>query len=189
MNTNIPLVDFKNKACYDSLSDDKKKAIKMAIDENNELGLKFYDGNFKIEQLAEHIKLEKEINGLDFIIVDYLQLIKSTKNGSRYEQITDISIKLKQLAKEFDIAVIALSQLSREIEKRNDKSVHLSDFRDSGQIEQDASIILGITTEEVPTVDFKNIMTVEILKNRQGRLGKIEYEYYKNNQTFYESNR
>lgn len=186
METSIPLSDLK---LYDSLDEQKKKRISQAIEELKELNLKFYDGNFKIEQLEEIIKTEKEVNGLDFIVVDYLQLIKSTKNGSRYEQITDVSIRLKQLAKEYDIAIISLAQLSREIDKRTIKSILLSDFRDSGQIEQDASIILGLTSEEVRDIEYKHILTVEILKNRQGRLGRLEYEYYKNNQTFYEMNR
>lgn len=186
METSIPLSDLK---LYDSLDEQKKKRISQAIEELKELNLKFYDGNFKIEQLEEIIKTEKEVNDLDFIVVDYLQLIKSTKNGSRYEQITDVSIRLKQLAKEYDIAIISLAQLSREIDKRTIKSILLSDFRDSGQIEQDASIILGLTSEEVRDIEYKHILTVEILKNRQGRLGRLEYEYYKNNQTFYEMNR
>lgn len=186
METLIPMSELKN---YDDLDNSKKQRIIECMEELKSLNLKFYDGNFKIEQLEEYVKTEKEINGLDFIVVDYLQLIKSSKNGNRYEQITDISIKLKQIAKEYDIAVISLAQLSREIEKRVIKSVLLSDFRDSGQIEQDASIILGLTSEEVKDIEFKHILTVEILKNRQGRLGRLEYEYYKNNQSFYEINR
>lgn len=176
--TKISLEDFKN------LNDEKKRIIKKCFDKykNNE-NLKFYDGNFKIEQIEELVKLEKEINGLDFIIVDYLQLIKGNK-GSRYELITEISIRLKQIAKDYNVAVIALSQLSREIEKRADKEIYLADFRESGQIEQDASTILGLSTEET-NVQNKHLMKVQILKNRQGRLGVMNFEYYKNNQTFY----
>lgn len=178
--TKTALEDFKN------LNDDKKQIIKKCFDKykNNE-NLKFYDGNFKIEQIEELVKLEKEINGLDFIIVDYLQLIKGNK-GSRYELITEISIRLKQIAKDYDIAVIALSQLSREIEKRADKEIYLADFRESGQIEQDASTILGLSTEET-SIQNKHLMKVQILKNRQGRLGVMKFDYYKNNQTFYKA--
>lgn len=183
--TRISLSDLNTKAKFDSLEESKKLLIKNCLAEyKNNNNLKFYDGNFKIEQIEELVKIEKEINGLEFIVVDYLQLIKINK-ASRYEQITEISIKLKQIAKEYDIAVIALSQLSREIEKRADKDIYLADFRESGQIEQDASTILGLSTEETPIKD-KHIMKIQILKNRQGRLGVMKYEYYKNNQTFYE---
>ena len=117
--------------------------------------------------------------------MDYLQLVKSSKS-SRYEQITDVSIRLKQIAKDYDIAVIALSQLSRDIEKRVDKDIYLADFRESGQIEQDASTILGLTTEPT-TTEYKELMKVQILKNRQGQLGVMKYDYYKKNQTFFEA--
>ena len=178
--TKIALEDFK------TLNDDKKQIIKKCFEKyKNNQNLKFYDGNFKIEQIEELVKLEKEVNGLDFIIVDYLQLVKGSK-ASRYELITEISIRLKQIAKDYDIAVIALSQLSREIEKRADKEIYLADFRDSGQIEQDASTILGLSTEET-SVQNKYLMKVQILKNRQGRLGVMNFEYYKNNQTFYKA--
>ena len=182
--TKIPLSDLSTKAKFDDLDNSKKQLIKNCLEEyKNNNNLKFYDGNFKIEQIEELVKIEKEVNGLEFIVVDYLQLIKINK-ASRYEQITEISIKLKQIAKEYDIAVIALSQLSREIEKRADKDIYLADFRESGQIEQDASTILGLSTQETNVQD-KHIMKVQILKNRQGRLGVMNYEYYKNNQTFY----
>lgn len=183
----IELEMLTNKERFNTLDSEQKKLVKVLFDKIlKKSELKLYDGNFKIDELEEYVKNEKEINGVDFIVVDYLQLVKSNKTSSRYEQITDISIRLKQIAKDYDIAVIALSQLSRNIEKRVDKDVYLADFRESGQIEQDASTILGLTTEPTDT-EYKELMKVQILKNRQGQLGVMKYFYYKKNQTFFEA--
>ena len=182
----IELEMLTNKDRFNTLDSEQKQLVKVLFDKIlKKSELKLYDGNFKIDELEEYVKNEKEINGVDFIVVDYLQLVKSNKTSSRYEHITDISIKLKQLAKDYDIAVIALSQLSRDIEKRVDKDIYLADFRESGQIEQDASTILGLTTEPTDT-EYKELMKVQILKNRQGQLGVMKYFYYKKNQTFFE---
>ena len=183
--TRIELDKLTNKEKFKELTTDEKELVNVLFKKLlRKSNLILYDGNFKIDELEEYVKNEKEINGLDYIVVDYLQLVKSSKS-SRYEQITDVSIRLKQIAKDYDIAVIALSQLSRDIEKRADKDIYLADFRESGQIEQDASTILGLTTE--PTeVEYKELMKVQILKNRQGQLGVMKYEYYKKNQTFFE---
>lgn len=183
--TRIELDKLTNKEKFKELTADEKELVNVLFKKLlRKSNLILYDGNFKIDELEEYIKNEKEINRLDYIVVDYLQLVKSSKS-SRYEQITDVSIRLKQIAKDYDIAVIALSQLSREIEKRADKDIYLADFRESGQIEQDASTILGLTTE--PTeIEYKELMKVQILKNRQGQLGVMKYEYYKKNQTFFE---
>lgn len=183
--TRIELDKLTNKEKFKELTTDEKELVNVLFKKLlRKSNLILYDGNFKIDELEEYIKNEKEINGLDYIVVDYLQLVKSSKS-SRYEQITDVSIRLKQIAKDYDIAVIALSQLSRDIEKRVDKDIYLADFRESGQIEQDASTILGLTTE--PTeIEYKELMKVQILKNRQGQLGVMKYEYYKKNQTFFE---
>ena len=183
--TRIELDKLTNKEKFKELTADEKELVNVLFKKLlRKSNLILYDGNFKIDELEEYIKNEKEINGLDYIVVDYLQLVKSSKS-SRYEQITDVSIRLKQIAKDYDIAVIALSQLSREIEKRVDKDIYLADFRESGQIEQDASTILGLTTEPT-TTEYKELMKVQILKNRQGQLGVMKYEYYKKNQTFFE---
>ncbi|WP_335969198.1 DnaB-like helicase C-terminal domain-containing protein [Fusobacterium polymorphum] len=184
--TRIELDKLTNKEKFKELTADEKELVNVLFKKLlRKSNLILYDGNFKIDELEEYIKNEKEINGLDYILVDYLQLVKSNKS-SRYEQITDVSIRLKQIAKDYDIAVIALSQLSRDIEKRVDKDIYLADFRESGQIEQDASTILGLTTK--PTeVEYKELMKVQILKNRQGQLGVMKYEYYKKNQTFFEA--
>ena len=87
------------------------------------------------------------LGGVDLIVVDYLQLMRSSARGNRNEQTTDISQGLKALAVRFQAPLIALSQLSRENEKREDKRPQLSDLRDSGSLEQDADVVLGVYRE------------------------------------------
>ena len=107
----------------------------MASTELAKLGdnLNIITGNFTVNKILEICKVEKDQNGLDYIIVDYMQLLGSAVKGSRYEQVTDISISLKKLAKELGIVVIALAQLSRTVESRADRHPVLSDLRDSGK--------------------------------------------------------
>lgn len=93
-------------------------------------------------------KLEARGESLDLVVVDYLQLLHPDRRGmSRYEQVTEVSMMLKSMAKVQGIGVLALAQLSREVEKRPDKRPQLSDLRDSGQIEQDADSIMFLYRE------------------------------------------
>src|SRR5258708_9592858 len=98
---------------------------------------------------ARRLKRQK---GVGIVIVDYLQLLQGSGKGSagdnRVQEISEISRGLKQLAKELDVPVIALSQLSRAVEQREDKRPQLSDLRESGSIEQDADIVLFIYRED-----------------------------------------
>lgn len=128
-------------------------------------------------------KLKKEQN-IKLVVVDYLQLMRSgLKSSSREQEIAEISRGLKGLAKELNIPVIALSQLSRGVEMRGDKKPMLQDLRESGQIEQDADMVLfcyrpeyyGIDTYEVgnQTFDADNLFMLIIAKHRNGELGEI----------------
>lgn len=114
----------------------------------------------------------KRQHGLSLIVVDYLQLMKGQGN-TRNEEIGSISRGLKEIAKEFSVPVIALSQLSREVEKRGDKRPVMSDLRESGEIEQDADLILFVYRDEVYDDSSEAKGTAEIIcrKNRNGAIG------------------
>jgi len=107
-------------------------------------------GGLAIAQLAARARRLKRQKGLDLLIVDYLQLLSgSSKNaGNRVQELTEITTTLKALAKELEVPVIALSQLSRQVESRDDKRPQLSDLRESGSIEQDADVVMFIYREE-----------------------------------------
>ena len=108
-------------------------------------------GGISIAQLAARARRLKRQRGLDFLIVDYIQLVQgSSRKGSenRVQEITEITTKLKALAKELNVPILALSQLSRQVESRDDKRPQLSDLRESGSIEQDADVVMFIYREE-----------------------------------------
>ena len=96
-----------------------------------------------ISQLAARARRLKRTHGLDLLIVDYLQLVRGTSDN-RVQEIGEISMGLKAIAKELNIPVIALSQLSRQVESRDDKRPQLSDLRESGSIEQDADVVMFV---------------------------------------------
>ncbi|ETX28313.1 replicative DNA helicase [Roseivivax isoporae] len=102
-----------------------------------------------IAQLAARARRLKRTHGLDVLMVDYLQLVRGTGRGdNRVNEIAEISMGLKAIAKELNIPVIALSQLSRQVESRDDKRPQLSDLRESGSIEQDADVVMFVFREE-----------------------------------------
>ncbi len=102
-----------------------------------------------ISQLAARARRLKRTHGLDVLIVDYLQLVRpATAKDSRVNEVSEITQGLKAIAKELDIPVIALSQLSRQVESRDDKRPQLSDLRESGSIEQDADVVMFVFREE-----------------------------------------
>lgn len=131
----------------------------------------------KMRAVARRLKSEK---GLGLIIVDYLQLIIPTNNRNSdnvVQQVTEISRSLKQLARELEVPVIALSQLSRAVEQRGgDGRPKLSDLRDSGSIEQDADVVMFIHREDKykENTERQNIAQIHIDKHRNGPVGSIE---------------
>jgi len=108
-------------------------------------------GGLSISQLTARARRLKRQKGLDLIVVDYIQLLQGSGkrgNDNRVQEVTEITTSLKALAKELNIPVIALSQLSRQVESRDDKHPQLSDLRESGSIEQDADVVLFVYREE-----------------------------------------
>jgi replicative DNA helicase len=139
-----------------------------------------------LELRAKARRLQAE-RGLGLIIVDYLQLMKGRSGLERREQeISEISRSLKALAKEINIPVIAISQLSRKAEDRPGRRPQLSDLRESGAIEQDADVILFIYRDEVynPNSDRKGEAEVIVGKQRNGPTGKIDLTYLSEYTTF-----
>ncbi|MDD2537629.1 MAG: replicative DNA helicase [Candidatus Absconditabacteria bacterium] len=134
-------------------------------------------------------KLKIEKKALDLVIVDYLQLMHATTFvGNRVQEISEISRGLKELAKELEVPVIALSQLSRAVEQRVDKKPQLSDLRESGAIEQDADSVLMLHREDYydPDTDKKGATDVCIRKNRNGAVGEVELHFQKEIMKFIE---
>lgn len=129
----------------------------------------------EIRAKCRKLKLEKNIG---LVVIDYLQLIQGSgkRNSSREQEISEISRSLKILAKELDIPVIALSQLSRAAEQRQDHRPMLSDLRESGAIEQDADIVMFLYRDDYynPDTEKKNIAEVILAKHRAGSTGTVE---------------
>ena len=139
-----------------------------------------YTNVLEIRSYARKIKSQEK---LDLIIIDYLQLINGTGRGgsefSRQQEISDISRSLKGLARELDVPVIALSQLSRAVESRVDKRPMLADLRESGAIEQDADIVAFLYREEyyIPETENKGITELIIGKHRNGATGTVKLNF------------
>ncbi len=129
---------------------------------------------------ARSRKLAQEQGGLGLILIDYLQLISGTGKENRQQEVSEISRQLKVLAKELKVPVLALSQLSRGVEQREDKRPKLSDLRESGSIEQDADIVAFIHREAYyqnpndPEVELDNKAEIIFAKNRSGETGTAE---------------
>ncbi|QXX74372.1 replicative DNA helicase [Methylovirgula sp. HY1] len=122
-------------------------------------------GGISIAQLTARARRLKRQRGLDLLVVDYLQLLSASRSRSenRVQELTEITTGLKALSKELNVPIVALSQLSRQVENRDDKRPQLSDLRESGSIEQDADVVMFVYREEY------------YLKNKQPREGSEEF--------------
>ena len=155
-------------------------------------------GGITIAQLCARARKLKRQHGLDLLVVDYLQLLSGSRRGdsNRVQEITEITTGLKALAKELVVPIIALSQLSRQVENREDKRPQLSDLRESGSIEQDADVVMFVYREEYyvertkpaeGTAEFSEWMAkmslvtgkaeVIIGKQRHGPVGTVELSF------------
>ena len=130
-----------------------------------------------ISELRSKCRRFKQANGLGLIIIDYLQLmIGGKRSESRQQEIAEISRSLKALARELEVPIIALSQLSRAVESRPDHKPMLSDLRESGSIEQDADVVMFIYRDEYynPDSEKKGIAEIIVAKQRSGSTGSVE---------------
>ncbi|WP_330167368.1 replicative DNA helicase [Bartonella grahamii] len=151
-----------------NISDEQFSKIIRAVNQLQKAPL-YIDqtGGISITQLAARARRLKRQHGLDILFIDYIQLMTSSSKRSsenRVQEITEITTGLKALAKELNIPIIALSQLSRQVENRTDKRPQLSDLRESGSIEQDADIVLFVYREEY------------YFKNEEPKLGTLEHQ-------------
>lgn len=142
------------------------------------------------EMLSRARKIDQDV-GLTLIIIDYIQLIQAAgKSESRQLEVAEISRKLKAMARELNVPVIALSQLSRQVERRDDKRPSLSDIRESGAIEADADLVMflyreGYYNREVNQEDTREDVEIIIAKHRNGPTGEFKLAFEKDINCFY----
>lgn len=169
-------------------SDEEFGLIRDALDKLSQTPIYIDDDSsnniIRMRSVARRLKREY---GLDLIIVDYLQLMTPTRHiESMVQQVTEISRALKGLARELDVPVLALSQLSRAVEARGGEP-RLSDLRDSGSIEQDADVVMFIHRDKNKDSDentSSNVAKVIIAKHRNGPTGSIDLVFDDKHVTF-----
>lgn len=140
-------------------------------------------GGLTIGQLAARARRLKRQNGLDLVVIDYIQLLQGTTRRSsenRVQEVTEITTKLKALAKELNVPILALSQLSRQVENRDDKRPQLADLRESGSIEQDADVVLFVFREAYYVKNREPAMIKDGQETIQHKEWAEEYSKVKN---------
>lgn len=140
------------------------------------------DPNQTVQSIkAKSRRMMRELGGLSMILIDYLQLIQGPRAMSRYDLVSENTRQLKILARELDVPVIALSQLSRSVEQRADKRPMMSDLRESGSIEQDADIVAFLHRDDYydKASEKKNLIEIIIAKQRNGPVGTVELAFLK----------
>lgn len=152
---------------------------KLMIDDTPGLNI------MQLRSKARKLKIEQ---GLDFIVIDYLQLMQgmTSKIDNRASEVAEISRSLKLLARELSVPVMALSQLNRAVESRGDHMPQLSDLRESGSIEQDADVVIFLGREKLYNPETENPDKVEVIvaKHRNGPVGKIDLKFVENTTKF-----
>ncbi|HEY3993513.1 MAG TPA: replicative DNA helicase [Ktedonobacteraceae bacterium] len=170
------------------IEEDEWERIVLASDKLSEASIWIDDtaGISTMEMRSKSRRLQSE-HGVDLIIVDYLQLMQSRSDGrseNRVQEVSEISRSLKGLARELNVPVVALSQLSRSVESRQSKVPQLSDLRESGSIEQDSDIVMFIYRDDVYNQESerKNIADLIVAKHRNGPVGEVSL-YFQASQT------
>ncbi|CAM4201100.1 replicative DNA helicase [Lederbergia lenta] len=167
-----------------SLTDDDWKKLTMAMGSLSNSGI-FIDDTpgIRIGEIRSKCRRLKQEHGLGMILIDYLQLIQGSGNSkeNRQQEVSEISRMLKGLARELEVPVIALSQLSRGVEQRQDKRPMMSDIRESGSIEQDADIVAFLYRDDYydQESENKNIIEIIIAKQRNGPVGTVSLAFVK----------
>lgn len=173
------------------MENDDWRRVNEAISQLADTNIYFHDagGITASEIKAKCRRLSTQGEGLGLVIIDYLQLIDSSNkySGSRQQEVSEISRALKTMALELEVPVIALSQLSRSVEKREDKKPVLSDLRESGSIEQDADIVAALHAPDVQIPEGDDVpvpIQLIILKHRNGPIATIDMLFKKKTSTF-----
>ncbi|CAM3941126.1 replicative DNA helicase [Mesobacillus zeae] len=167
-----------------SLTDDDWGKLTMAMGSLSNAGI-FIDDTpgVRISEIRSKCRRLKQERGLGMILIDYLQLIQGNgRSGeNRQQEVSEISRSLKSLARELEVPVIALSQLSRGVEQRQDKRPMMSDIRESGSIEQDADIVAFLYRDDYydKESENKNIIEIIIAKQRNGPVGTVQLAFVK----------
>ncbi|MBF0713686.1 replicative DNA helicase [Gemella sp. GH3] len=171
------------------MDQDDLQALEYGVRFLNEKQIYIDDSAFiKVNEIKAKCKALKNDVGLDIVIIDYLQLLQaSRKSDNRQQEVSEISRSLKQMARELECPVIALSQLSRSVESRQDKRPMMSDLRESGSIEQDADIVSFLYRDDYYNRDDneedsnKDVTTIEVIvaKHRNGSTGTAELAFLK----------
>lgn len=163
---------------YGRLDDDEKRRVSAAIHELSALPLHVADmAGATVERVVSLARKLKAKNGLGLVVVDYLQLLATAgKVENRTQEVAGFSRGLSRLAHELEVSVVALSQLSRDVERRSDPRPRLSDLRESGSLEQDADRVLFLFRGELyeNREDLKGFAEIDIAKQRDGALGVVE---------------
>lgn len=169
------------------LSEDERDLVVRAFGRLGNARMYIDDGGSStvtdVRSKARRLQAE---HGLDLLFIDYLQLMQSRRSDNRVQEISEISRGLKQLARELNIPVVALSQLSRAVENRADHRPLLSDLRESGSIEQDADVVMLIYREDRydPDSNQKNLADIIIAKHRNGSTGTVQLRFFDSSTRF-----
>ena len=181
-------IDF-GKLKTGTLDADDWRSLKIATDSLSQVGVFLDDTSRKVTQIISKCRTLHRQQGLGLIVIDYLQLMEGSRasGGNRQLEISEMSRALKLLARELNIPVIAVAQLSRSVESREDKRPIMSDLRESGSIEQDADIVTFLLREDYyrPAEEPKdNMVEVIFAKHRSGSTGSIKLGFRGENARF-----